>query len=99
MRFSPSRLQKLRPTRDPPLRKAHTNSVTVSAGDTIGASPLISAYYLDEPTIEAMNLLGLEFDWVGNHEFDCGIIDLDALVAWIGPGRTPPTPSRIRIVD
>ena len=34
--------------------------VTVSAGDLIGASPLISAYFLDEPTIHAMNLLGLE---------------------------------------
>jgi 5'-nucleotidase len=44
----------------------------VSAGDTIGASPLISANYLDEPTIDAMNLLGLEFNSVGNHEFDRG---------------------------
>jgi 5'-nucleotidase len=46
--------------------------VTVSAGDTIGASPLISAHYLDEPTIAAMNALGLEFNSVGNHEFDKG---------------------------
>jgi 5'-nucleotidase len=52
------------------------NSVTVSAGDTIGASPLISANYLDEPTIDAMNLLGLEFNSVGNHEFDKGIAEL-----------------------
>ena len=52
------------------------NSVTVSAGDTIGASPLISANYLDEPTIEAMNLLGLEFNAVGNHEFDRGVAEL-----------------------
>ncbi|MBV8907709.1 MAG: 5'-nucleotidase C-terminal domain-containing protein, partial [Sphingomonas sp.] len=28
---------------------------------------------------------------------DKGIIDLDALVAWIAPGRTPSTPDRIRI--
>jgi 5'-nucleotidase len=54
------------------LRSGHANSVTVSAGDTIGASPLISANYLDEPTIDAMNLLGLEFNAVGNHEFDRG---------------------------
>ena len=56
------------------LRQA--NSVTVSAGDTIGASPLISANYLDEPTIDAMNLLGLEFNSVGNHEFDRGSDEL-----------------------
>lgn len=54
------------------LRAGHANTVTVSAGDTIGASPLISANYLDEPTIAAMNLLGLEFNSIGNHEFDRG---------------------------
>ena len=54
------------------LRAGHPNTVTVSAGDTISASPLISANYLDEPTIKAMNLLGLEFNSVGNHEFDQG---------------------------
>ena len=58
------------------LRIGHANTVTVSAGDTIGASPLISANYLDEPTIEAMNMLGLEFNSVGNHEFDKGIAEL-----------------------
>ncbi|WP_395624265.1 bifunctional metallophosphatase/5'-nucleotidase [Sphingomonas daechungensis] len=61
------------------LRSGHYNSVTVSAGDTIGASPLISANYLDEPTIEAMNLLGLEFNSVGNHEFDRGSDELERI--------------------
>ncbi len=58
------------------LRVGHANTVTVSAGDTIGASPLISANYLDEPTIDAMNMLGLEFNSVGNHEFDKGVAEL-----------------------
>lgn len=58
------------------LRAGHRNSITVSAGDTIGASPLMSANYLDEPTIEAMNMLGLEFNSVGNHEFDKGVAEL-----------------------
>ncbi len=48
------------------------NSIFVSAGDLIGASPLISALFHDEPTIEAMNLLGLDINGVGNHEFDEG---------------------------
>jgi 5'-nucleotidase len=38
----------------------------------IGASPLISAIFHDEPTIETMNRLGMEFNAVGNHEFDEG---------------------------
>jgi 5'-nucleotidase len=29
---------------------------------------------------------------------DTGIIDLDALVAWIAPGRTPPQPNRVRLI-
>ncbi|MBA3667507.1 MAG: bifunctional metallophosphatase/5'-nucleotidase [Sphingomonas sp.] len=57
------------------------NSVTVSAGDTIGASPLTSALFLDEPTIEAMNRIGLEFNSVGNHEFDKGIDELKRMQA------------------
>jgi 5'-nucleotidase len=48
------------------------NAIFVSAGDLIGASPLISALFHDEPTIEAMNLMGLAINAVGNHEFDEG---------------------------
>jgi len=48
----------------------------VSAGDLIGASPLISALFHDEPTIEAMNLIGLDINAVGNHEFDEGSSEL-----------------------
>ena len=52
------------------------NSIFVSAGDLIGASPLISALFHDEPTIEAMNLIGLDINAVGNHEFDEGAAEL-----------------------
>lgn len=53
-------------------RAANPNTVVVSAGDLIGASPLISAFFHDEPTIETMNRAGLDFNAVGNHEFDDG---------------------------
>ena len=55
------------------------NSILVSAGDLIGASPLISALFHDEPTIEAMNLMGLEINSVGNHEFDEGPAELQRM--------------------
>ncbi|HYC94803.1 MAG TPA: bifunctional metallophosphatase/5'-nucleotidase, partial [Sphingomicrobium sp.] len=58
------------------LRQVGLPTVTVSAGDLIGASPLASAYYLDEPTILAMNQLGLDLNAVGNHEFDRGSEEL-----------------------
>ena len=41
-------------------RRATANTLTVAAGDIIGASPLLSAAFHDEPTIEAMNKLGLD---------------------------------------
>lgn len=54
------------------LRAANRNSVVVAAGDLISASPLVSAEFLDEPTVLAMNLVGLDLASVGNHEFDRG---------------------------
>ena len=50
--------------------------MTVAAGDLIGATPLLSAAFHDEPTIEAMNELGLDVASVGNHEFDEGYREL-----------------------
>jgi 5'-nucleotidase len=53
-------------------RAAGATPITVAAGDLIGASPLLSAAFHDEPTIEAMNKIGLQVASVGNHEFDEG---------------------------
>lgn len=58
------------------VRADHPNSVVVAAGDLIGASPLMSALFHDEPTIEAMDLIGLDILGVGNHEFDEGLNEL-----------------------
>jgi len=52
------------------------NTVVVSAGDLVGASPLLSALFHDEPTVEAMNEIGLDINAVGNHEFDEGTDEL-----------------------
>jgi 5'-nucleotidase len=54
------------------LRDGHKNTIFVAAGDLIGASPLLSAMFHDEPTIEALSMMGLEISSVGNHEFDEG---------------------------
>lgn len=57
-------------------KSTHPNVAVVSAGDVIGASPLVSAFFHDEGTIETMNRLGLDFNAVGNHEFDEGSAEL-----------------------
>jgi 5'-nucleotidase len=54
------------------LREGHSNTIFVAAGDLIGASPFLSAMFHDEPTIEALSMMGLEISSVGNHEFDEG---------------------------
>ncbi|MBM0260638.1 bifunctional UDP-sugar hydrolase/5'-nucleotidase [Micromonospora sp. 4G55] len=51
-------------------------TITVAAGDLIGASPLLSAAFHDEPTIESLTMAGLDFASVGNHEFDEGANEL-----------------------
>jgi 5'-nucleotidase len=58
------------------LRATNPNTLFVSAGDMIGASPLTSALFHDEPTIEAFNLMDLDYNGVGNHEFDEGVDEL-----------------------
>ncbi len=58
------------------LRAERPASVLVSTGDLIGASPLVSALFRDEPTIEVMNALGLDLNGAGNHEFDHGVAEL-----------------------
>ncbi|SNS88016.1 5'-nucleotidase [Asanoa hainanensis] len=54
-------------------------STTVGAGDMVGASPLVSAAFHDEPTIEMLNVMGMEITSVGNHEFDEGTDELKRL--------------------
>ncbi|WP_372667405.1 bifunctional metallophosphatase/5'-nucleotidase [Amycolatopsis kentuckyensis] len=61
------------------LRAQVRNSFVVSAGDNIGASPLTSALFHDEPTIDFLNMLGVNGSVVGNHEFDEGYQELQRI--------------------
>jgi 5'-nucleotidase len=58
------------------LKAQNPLNVVVTAGDLIGASPLISGAFTDEPSVETLNRIGLEFSSVGNHEFDKGSAEL-----------------------
>lgn len=57
-------------------RRDDPQLVLVGAGDLVGGSPAISSMWADEPTIGAMNRLGLRVSAVGNHEFDGGRAEL-----------------------
>jgi len=61
------------------IKARHANNGVVAAGDLTSASQLASSLYLDEPSVGVMNRLGLEFNAVGNHEFDRGWTELQRL--------------------
>jgi 5'-nucleotidase len=52
------------------------NTLVVGAGDLLGATPLVSGLFHDEPTVEVLNHIGLDISSVGNHEFDKGAAEL-----------------------
>ena len=75
--------------------KAHLDRATlpgrtirVHAGDMIGATPLISSWFHDEPTMEVGNELGFDVGTLGNHEFDEGGDELIRMLR--GGQRTGP---------
>jgi 5'-nucleotidase len=77
------------------LRARFPNTLTVSAGDNISASPLLSGLFHDEPAIEALNQAGLDVSTVGNHEFDEGWLELRRLQrGGCHPVDGCPTPTR-----
>ena len=55
-------------------------TITVHAGDMVGASPLVSSYFHDEPAIEATNMMRFDVGTVGNHEFDEGGAEMLRLI-------------------
>jgi 5'-nucleotidase len=58
------------------LRAENPNHAFVAAGDLVGATPLLSSLFRDEPTIEAFNLMGLDAAAMGNHELDRGAAEV-----------------------
>jgi len=61
------------------LKAQNPLNAVVGGGDFIGASPLISALFFDEPSVEVLNHIGVDFTSVGNHEFDKGSTELKRL--------------------
>jgi 2',3'-cyclic-nucleotide 2'-phosphodiesterase (5'-nucleotidase family) len=62
----------LKPWFDTYRAEATNGSLTVAAGDSVGATPPISSFFGDTPTIELMNAMGFSADGLGNHNFDKG---------------------------
>lgn len=61
------------------LKAGAPDHIVVAAGDLTSASPFVSSQFLDEPSVMAMNMIGLDLNAVGNHEFDRGPDELKRL--------------------
>src|SRR5215204_4974723 len=65
-------------------RAANPNTLTLTAGDAIGATPPLSGFFKDEPSIRAMRLMGFNADTLGNHNFDAGLARLQSQINLAG---------------
>ncbi len=52
--------------------EARNGVITLAAGDTSGATPPISNFFGDVPSVLTANMMGFDADALGNHEFDRG---------------------------
>ena len=67
-------------------REANPNTSFITVGDNIGGSPFVSSILKDEPTLQALNAIGVDASALGNHEFDQGYSDLVNRVSLDGSG-------------
>ena len=54
------------------LSDKHAGVIELTSGDSVGATPPISNFFGDTPTIDVMNMMGIDIDGIGNHNFDAG---------------------------
>jgi len=63
-------------------RAKNADTLTLTSGDAVGASPAISGLFEDQPAIEALNLMGLDANTFGNHDFDNGLGRVQKQINW-----------------
>lgn len=63
------------------LRAQAKNSLLYSVGDSWGSSPIESALFHDEPTVDLLNLMGVDAASIGTHELDRGFGELQRMAS------------------
>lgn len=61
-------------------RQENPNTLVVTGGDAFGGSPPLAGFFNEEPAVLAMNLMGIQFDTFGNHNFDRGVSHLQEMI-------------------
>ena len=75
-------------------------TIAVSSGDNFGAAPPISAMNGEKPTVEGLNLAGLDVSTFGNHEHDRPLAHLREMIKlsdfeWVASNYSNLTPLRV----
>ncbi len=75
-------------------RAQYPNTLTFTAGDSIGASPPLSNFFREKPAILAQRMMGVQFNTLGNHDFDRGLRHLQRMIdiAGASPSKRPGEP-------
>ncbi len=67
-------------------------TLTLTAGDDYGATPPVSSFFDDVPSILAQRLMGIQVGTLGNHNFDSGIEHLQDQIDLAGAATSADTP-------
>ncbi len=59
-------------------------TLTLTAGDDFGATPPLSGFFNEEPSVRAQRLMGIQIGTFGNHNFDRGISHLQSMIDLAG---------------
>ena len=65
-------------------RLANPNTLTLTAGDDFGATPPLSGFFDEEPSVRAQRLMGIQVGTFGNHNFDRGTEHLQRMINLAG---------------
>ena len=67
-------------------------TLTLTAGDDYGATPPVSSFFEDVPSILAQRLMGIQVGTLGNHNFDSGIEHLQDMIDLAGAPTSAEAP-------
>jgi 5'-nucleotidase len=73
-------------------RVANPNTLTLTAGDDFGATPAISSFFNEEPSVKAQRMMGIQVGALGNHNFDRGLAHLQSMINLAGAATSPSAP-------
>jgi 5'-nucleotidase len=67
-------------------------TLTLTAGDDFGATPPLSGFFNEDPSIKAQRMMGIQVGTLGNHNFDRGVGHLQQMIDLAGASTSATAP-------